>query len=155
MDCTVSTVALDGVTLVSAIVENPHEEAARYRLENELDGPIWPPRRRGIPERGWDESGYESVLGVGERESIGYAVPAPPADPVARIAWTEPADSLDGLGDRNSATGREATSIPSIDPAGDVAGSALRSFGDPRPPRSVLTPPGFGFATDRSTGEWP
>ena len=99
MDCTVSTTEIDGATLVSAIVANPHDEPARYRLENELDGPVWPPRRRGHPVAGWDESGYEGVLGPGERDSLGYAVPAQPegvqaqpVDPPARVAWTEPAD---------------------------------------------------------------
>lgn len=135
MDCTVSTTALDGATLVSAIVENPHDEPARYRLENDLDGPVWPPRRRGYPEPGWDESGFEGVVEPGERHSLGYAVPAEPADPPARIAWTEPADSTDR--------------------GGDTADSTARSFRDPRPPRSVLAPPGIGSSVDHSTGDWP
>lgn len=135
MDCTVSTTALDGVTLVSLVVENPHDEPARYRLENDLDGPVWPPRRRGYPEPGWDESGYEGVLDPGERQALGYAVPADATDPPARIAWTEPASGTDG--------GEEQTN------------STPRSFGDPRPPRGVLAPPGIGTAVDHSTGEWP
>ena len=135
MDCTVSTTSFDGVTLVSAIVENPHEEPARYRLENDLDGPVWPPRRRGYPEPGWDDSGFEGVLGPGERHALGFAVPADPTDPPARIAWTEPVDSI---------TETERT--------GDAT---ARSFADPRPPRSVLAPPGIGAVADDSTGEWP
>ncbi len=135
MDCTISLTAIDGATLVSVIVENPHDEPARYRLENELDGPVWPPRRRGYPEPGWDESGYEGVLEPDERESLGYAVPANPVDPPARIAWTEPA--------------REIQRHP------DTAVTTARSFSDPRPPRSVLSPPGRSASEDFSVGEWP
>ncbi|MBS3760588.1 DUF7857 domain-containing protein [Halodesulfurarchaeum sp.] len=120
MDCVTSTTEIGGATLVSVIVENPHDEPARYRLTNELDGPVWPPRRRGYPERGWDESGYEGVLGPGERDALGYAVPASPVDPPARIAWTEPAE------------------VP--EPSRDTRSTA-RSFRDPRPPRSVFTSP--------------
>jgi hypothetical protein len=135
MDCTISTAALDGATLVSVVVANPHDEPARYRLENELDGPLWPPRRRGQPEAGWDETGYEGVLGPGERDSLGYAVPAEPAEPPARIAWTEPADPTD----------RASTS----------PGATVRSFRDPRPPRSVLSPPSPSQPADHPGGEWP
>lgn len=117
MDCVTSTIEIDGATLVSVIIENPHDEAARYRLVNELEGPVWPPRRRGYPERGWDETGYEGVLDPGERETLGYAVPAPPVDPPAKIAWTEPASGAD----------------PSTTPQ-----ATARSFRDPRPPRSVF-----------------
>lgn len=135
MDCVTSTVEIDGATLVSVIVENPHDEAARYRLTNELDGPVWPPRRRGYPETGWDESGYEGVLGPGEQEALGYAVPAGPTEPPARIAWTEPAEAT--------------TSSPDSQAVG-------RSFRDPRPPRSVFRTPTRNGGADRfRTGDRP
>lgn len=135
MDCAISTAAIDGATLVSVIVENPHDEPARYRLETGFDGPVWPPRRRGYPEPGWDESGYEGVLGPGEQDALGYAVPAKEAAPSASIAWTEPAESTE--------------------PEPESATSA-RAFRDPRPPRSVLSPPGRGLQLTAFTpGEWP
>lgn len=107
------------VSLVSAVLTNPHDRRARFRLENELDGVVWPPRRRGRPEAGWDEAGFEGVIDPGDRLALGYAVPAPLETPAAVIAWSEPA------ADRN--------------PSPDVR-SAARSFRDPRPPRSVLSP---------------
>lgn len=145
MDCTVTTTAIDGATLVSAIVENPHDEPARFRLENDCDGPVWLPRRRGYVEPGWDESGYEGVLEPGECNSLGYAVPADPAEPPARIVWTEPADSID----------RDEDEAPSTVVGENAADSTARSFTDPRPPRGVLSLPGSGSSAHQPTGEWP
>ncbi|MDZ7849999.1 MAG: hypothetical protein U5K70_04020 [Halodesulfurarchaeum sp.] len=144
MDCTVTTTAIDGASLVSAVVENPHDEPARFRVENDCDGPVWPPRRRGYVEPGWDESGYEGVLEPGECVSLGYAVPAEPAEPPARLAWTEPATSIDRGGDAG-------TSAVVDEHAAD---STARSFTDPRPPRGVLSP-GSSPSEHRPTGEWP
>lgn len=118
MECLTETRTIDGATLVSVVVENPHEEPARYRVENQLDGRVCPPRRRGYPEAGWDVEGYEGVLAPGQREALGYAVFAEPTDPPARIAWTEPAPS---------------TTRPT------EFADVTRSFADPRPPRDVLS----------------
>lgn len=119
MDCHATAHEIDGATLVSVLVENPHEEGARFRLANELDGPVHPPRRRGHPEAGYDEAGYEGVLEPGERAALGYSVPAPSADPPATIAWTEPAETTERRPD---------------------AAAVARRFRDPRPPRSVVSP---------------
>lgn len=120
MDLTAEATAVDGITLVSVVVENPHDQAARFRLETALDGPLWPPRRRGYPESGWDETGYEDVLEPGGRLAVGYATPAAPAADPVTLAWTEPAGDT---------------------PEPTTAGETARSFRDPRPPRSVLGPP--------------
>ncbi len=128
MECLTSTRRQSGFTLVTAIVTNPHENPARFRLSNALDGPVWPPRRRGYPEPGWDEHGYEGVLAAGETVPLGYAVPAEPVEPPARIEWTKPAPS-----------GQPAAQP---DPA--------RGFADPRPPRGVLSPPNAGRSLSQS-----
>lgn len=110
---------IDGVTLVSLRVGNPHDEPLRFRIENRLEGPVWPPRRGGRPDEGWDENGYEGVLGPGRGRGLGYATPGPDSNPPAVLAWVEPADQ---------AWNREE------------ARSVFARFGDPRPPRGVLTP---------------
>jgi hypothetical protein len=128
MDCRTRTHVIDGATLVSVIVENPYDEPARFRVDNELDGPVRPPRRRGRPESGWDEEGYEGVLEPGEQLALGYAVPAEPEEPAASIVSMEPAQGTES--DRVAET---------TDCRTDTAAVARR-FRDPRPPRSALSP---------------
>lgn len=144
-----------GITLVSVVVTNPHDEPVRFRLANELDGPVWPPRTNGRIEAGWDADGYEGVLDPGERVSIGYATPAPEESPAAVIERVERVEGSDPRSDN----GREGRSPPQ--PGGEqAAGSgplsgferALRSFQDPRPPRDVLLP-GPAVSKDRE-GDW-
>ena len=120
MDLETHTAVAGDVTFVSVLVSNPYDEPARFRLQNTLDGPVWPPRTRGHPEAGWDEDGYEGVLAPGERRPLGYATPGGPSDTPVAVAWMEPA------GDS------------SVESTPDT--SVLRTFGDPRPPRSVVSP---------------
>lgn len=107
---------VDGVALVSLVVES--DAAERVRVTNRLDGPVWPPRRQGVPEEGWDEDGYEGVVGADGRLLLGYASPADPAEPPARVTTLGPAD---GAG---AATAREV----------------VRTLGDPAPPRDAVSP---------------
>jgi hypothetical protein len=76
-------------SLVELVVANGTPESHRVRVANRLDGPVWPPRSEGVPADGWDDGGFEGVVGPGERLGLGYASPAPPADPPAEIAWSE------------------------------------------------------------------
>jgi len=121
MDCTTSTVETGGATLVAVVIENPHDRPVRVRVENDLPGPVWPPRKRGQPEPGWDEDGYAGVLDPGERTALGYAVPATGGSPAAHVASAE------------AVTGSEARSNDE---------PIATRFRDPRPPRSVLSPVG-------------
>lgn len=113
------TTSREGITLVSVVVTNPHDEPVRFRLANELDGPLWPPRTNGRIEASWDADGYEGVLDPGERVSLGYATPAAEKSPAAVIERVERAEGTNPH------------------PASE---RALRSFQDPRPPRDVLVP---------------
>lgn len=72
-DCTTESVA--GATLVRVRVRNEAAVPRRVRVRNELPGPVLPPRREGVPERGWDEDGFEGVLDAGEERILGYACP--------------------------------------------------------------------------------
>jgi len=51
----------DGVTLVTVRLDGAGV-AQRVRLTNRLDGPVWPPRRRGVPAEGWNDDCFETVV---------------------------------------------------------------------------------------------
>jgi hypothetical protein len=106
--------ACDGVTLVEAVVTGETRE--QVRVENRLDGPVWPPRAEGVPAPGWDESGYEGVVTGDERLVVGYASPAPPAEPPVELAAVSSAPDSGGV------TAREI----------------VHALGDGRPPRDAL-----------------
>ncbi|RBI64638.1 hypothetical protein DMJ13_01140 [halophilic archaeon] len=128
------------VTLVELVVENPAETATRVRVGNCLDGPVWPPRREGVPESGWDDGGFESVVAADSSRSLGYASPAAPEDPPVEVVWTEragtPTDDS-GSGPAGGA-GLDAAAV-AVDAEATVAG-AIRSLGDPRPPADAVAP---------------
>lgn len=113
LDCTTETIA--GVTLVGLHLESDAPE--RVTVERTHEAPIWPPRRQGVPERGWDDDGWTGVVRPGDPRSLGYATPTDPPEPPVQVTETEP----------------EPAATESADPR-DV----LRSLGDPRPPRDAL-----------------
>ncbi len=116
-----------GVTLVSLLVTS--EASERVRVTNCLDGPVWPPRRQGLPEEGWDEDGYEGRVAADERLVLGYACPADPAEPPARV-----------------------TSLGASDTGGTVtAREVVRTLGDPSPPRDAVSDGGTGTFDSRDT----
>mgnify|MGYP000589719394 CR=1 FL=1 len=117
-----------GVTLVAVRLDNrveaPGVDAHRVRLESRIDGPTWPPRVEGVPATPWDGDVAEVVVPTGQVGSVGFASPAPPAEPPVEITSVEPADSDDGTG-----------------PGGDpTAEDVLRVLGDPSPPRDAVQP---------------
>jgi hypothetical protein len=124
----------DGVTLVRVYVEA--STTRRVRVENRLDGPVWPPRRHGQPAAGWDEAGFEGVVGADDRLVAGYATPAAPADPPVELVADEPADG--------EPTGFE-TDAPDVDAS---AAGVVRSLGDPLVPRDAVPVPDPEFPTD-------
>lgn len=128
------------VTLVELVVENPARTATRVRVGNRLDGPVWPPRLEGVPESGWDDGGFESVVAADSSRSLGYATPAAPEDPPVEVVWTEragtPTDDS-GSGPAGGA-GLDAAAV-AVDAEATVAG-AIRSLGDPRPPADAVAP---------------
>ena len=79
IDCATTTVG--DVTLVTLSVSST--DPTHVRIENCLDGPVWPPREQGVPAAGWDDGGFSGV--VDGRLALGYACPAehskgPPAE---------------------------------------------------------------------------
>jgi hypothetical protein len=129
-----------GVSLVELTVANPTDCARRVRVANRLDGAVWPPRREGVPEAGWDDGGFEGVLAPGECRALGYASPAESVEPPAELVWTERAGASDPIENTERAGPSERT-----DDAGWSADatpeSVLRSLGDPRPPADAVPRP--------------
>lgn len=118
----------DGVTLVTARVAGL-SEPTRITVANRLDGPVWPPRHRGRPERGWDDDGFEAVLCAGTH-ALGYASPATPVDPPAELVDVEPAPAATPTAART-----------------DTPEDVLRELGTPAPPADAVP-----AAADRSHG---
>ncbi|WP_459193583.1 DUF7857 domain-containing protein [Halosimplex sp. J119] len=123
----------EGVTLVGLVVAA--ERPCRVRVENRLDGPVWPPRHRGQPAAGWDDGVFTGEVPADGRLTVGYASPAPPEEPPAEVVSTEPVAEADGAdaGERS-----RASPVPAVDqtPAGVV-----RALGDPVVPRDGVPVP--------------
>lgn len=130
------------LTLVELLVTNGHSPT-RVRIENRLDGPVWPPRRRGVPASGWDADGVTCTVAAEETRGLGYASPAPAVEPPAEIVRTEPVLPDDGRTDRPAyvpaaVDGRdlpEIGDVPDVQPTPD---GVVRALGDPRPPRDAV-----------------
>lgn len=94
-----------GVTFVTATVRNTQTTPQRVRLESQLDGPTWPPRRNGVTAPAWTDRCWEATIDPGRTRGIGFASPAVPTEPAielleqSRAADDEgcPTDVLAGL----------------------------------------------------------
>ncbi|QCJ47038.1 hypothetical protein [Haloprofundus sp. MHR1] len=113
----------EGISFVTVRVTNDTRVDQRIRVENRLAGPVLPPRRAGVPEAGWDDSGYETVVPATESASVGYACPADADEPPVELVE---AGRVDGP-ERRDAT-------PTTE-------EALRRCGVARPPREAVTVP--------------
>ncbi|MDS0295828.1 hypothetical protein [Halogeometricum luteum] len=118
-DC--ATEAVAGATLVTVRVRNDAPVPRRVRVRNELPGPVLPPRREGVPERGWDAEGFEGVLAAGEARALGYACPV--------ASDGEPPVSVTSLG---RAEGAEEENREN---------EAIRALGRARPPADAVPVP--------------
>lgn len=114
-------------SLVELLVVNETSHPRRVRVANRLDGPVWPPRKRGAPDVGWDDGGFEGVVDPGERVGLGYACPGAPTEPPAEIVWSE-REASESRDERPRTAG--ATSLGPAD--------VCRLLDDPRPPRDVV-----------------
>ena len=130
LDCRAESRA--GISLVTLVVENPTKIARRVRVANRLDGPVWPPRREGVPEAGWDDGGFEGVVAPGEFRAWGYACPASAEEPPAEVVWTERA----GETERTRRTERAGDSDSFADER--TPEGVVRKLGDPRPPADAV-----------------
>lgn len=113
----------DGVTLVELVVTAETEEW--IRIESRLQ-PVWPPRRQGVPVAGWDEDGFEGRVGPNDRLVLGYASPAAPVDPPARLRTVEE-------------TRHDAAEV--------TARELVRTLGESAPPREAVPTPDCAAST--------
>ncbi|EMA60220.1 DUF7857 domain-containing protein [Halorubrum lipolyticum] len=134
-----------GVSLVRCRVRNGGAVPRRVRIESRLDGPVLPPRRGGLPETGWDESGVTLRLGPGERRALGFATRAPPVDPPVEVAEVEAVDPTEQSGDAGPG-GR-------ADGPASATADALRRLGDSRPPRDAIASGATGLGEATGAGE--
>lgn len=142
MRADVTTATTAGGVLVTVTLRNDTAVAVRVRVENDLDGPVLPPRREGTPAAGWDEDGFTGTVPADSRVGIGYACPIAGGD-AARVTPSDPdrssdpdpgvtSVSIDVLGPANTDEPRES----------DHVGDAVRSLGRATPPAdAVPTPP--------------
>ncbi|MFB6281937.1 MAG: hypothetical protein ABEH40_07960 [Haloferacaceae archaeon] len=134
------------VALVEVSVHNPTAVDRRVRVENRLDGPTLPPRRGGVPERGWDADGYAGVVPAGGTMRLGFASPAPPAEPPVAVEDGGRAEN-DTAGD--GAEDREGNGNGDPGSHGDgaapdraaSAAAAVRLLDDAAPPADALPVP--------------
>lgn len=126
----------DDVSLVRCRVHNDSAVPRRVRVESRLDGPVLPPRRAGVPEAGWDETGVTLRLEPDERRALGFAALAAPTEPPVAIVRS-PAVDADG---RQSGGGSEAIRSAGgtrSRPAERVS-DALCDLAEHRPPRAAI-----------------
>jgi hypothetical protein len=118
------------VSLVRCRVRNDDAVPRRVRIESRLDAPVLPPRRGGIPETGWDQSGVTLRLDPGERRAIGFAASAPPADPPVEVTEVAAVDPTEQSGGTKPIEGAKT--------AESATATALRELGNHRPPRAAV-----------------
>jgi hypothetical protein len=128
---TCSATRESGVTLVTGSLTNP-DRPRHVRVANRLDGPVWPPRRQGVPVAGWSEERFEARLAADETRPLGYASPAPPVEEPMAVTACEPADT-DEDGDFEP-----AVAVPSVEATPD---GVVRALGPARPPRDAVPVP--------------
>lgn len=118
LECT--SVETEGIALVG--VRLAARDTERVTIAPTHEGPLWPPRRQGVPEAGWDGDRWSGTVHPERDRAIGYATSADVEEPAVEIVDTAPAGS------------DEADEV-------DVAG-VVRALGDHRPPRDAVAPSG-------------
>ncbi|PSQ02038.1 hypothetical protein BRC92_09640 [Halobacteriales archaeon QS_4_69_31] len=136
----------DGVTLVRVYVTA--DWPRRVRVENRLDGPVWPPRRRGRPAAGWDDGGFEGIVTPENRLVAGYATPGLAGTDPGRLSPAPDGGSADAMVDDAASGGATDTPVrlgslevgAPADTEPTPAG-VVRSLGDPLVPRDAVPVP--------------
>ena len=120
----VTTTATPGGALVAVTLRNDTAVDVRVRVDNDLDGPVLPPRREGVPAAGWDENGFTGTIPADSQIGIGYACPC-----------------SDGSSD---GAPKDSVSVNALGPADgdpstrDRVADAVRSLGRATPPADAV-----------------
>jgi hypothetical protein len=110
----------DDVTFVAATVTNDGSEPRRVTLSSRLS-PVWPPRRQGVTEAGWEDETVTLTVGGGERRGVGFASPDSVDGPVLSLEREQV------VGDGEPESHRHTPD------------SVVRALGDPTPPGDVIS----------------
>jgi len=129
-----------GVSLVRCRVHNDEAVPRRVRLDSRLDGPVLPPRRAGVPERGWDAGGVVVRLAPSESRGVGFAAVADSVEPPVEVCAAE----IETDNARIPGESDQSLAVPAETPPL----TAIRTLGDHRPPRETVT----DETTDGSSG---
>lgn len=138
----VTTNGAVGVVLVAVTLRNETAVDVRVRVENDLDGPVLPPRQAGVPAAGWDEGGFTGTVPADATVGIGYACPvgdggtARCPDPNSGASPASDPISLDVLG--------PADETDSAAP--DRVADAVRTLGRATPPADAVPTAATGDA---------
>ncbi|MFD1570944.1 hypothetical protein [Halorubrum laminariae] len=146
MDLTWTVERDGGASLVRCRVRNDEAVPRRVRLDSRLDGPVLPPRRRGVPEAGWDATGVVVRLAPGKSRAVGFAALADPVEPPVEMRVTE----LETDADTTRIPGESDQSLTV--PAGTPTLTAIHTLGDHRPPRETVTGEIFDRSSDPDVG---
>lgn len=119
-----------GVTFAHVVVENDRSQRRRVRLALHVEGAVWPPRRRGRPEAGWDADGVTLVVAGGDTRGLGFATPASVTGDVVDVVADDPHGADGGAtGKRGEAQAADPGSDGSLSTAAVV--DALGAFAPP------------------------
>lgn len=134
-----------GVSLVRCRLHNDEAVRRRVRVRSRLDGPVFPPRRGGVPEAGWDADGVTVRLAADERRALGFASPASPSEPPVEMHAVDATESGEDGSEPSAATAvrdlgayrppRDAVVTPTRDADGRVGGTGRNVSSDPSPDR--------------------
>ncbi|WP_096390487.1 DUF7857 domain-containing protein [Halopenitus persicus] len=128
-----------GLAVVTCVLCNDAPAEKRVRLRNDLEGPVVPPRRRGVPESGWDRDGYTCRVNGNSTVGFGYVCPA--LTSVDRRPMT--IESVEDVDDEDDGTAAGGTETDDAATESAVA-SAIRTLDDHRPPRGSVPSDGNG-----------
>lgn len=173
-DCSVRTAA--GVALVAAVVSSTAPTPRRVRAVPRVDGPVWPPRRNGVPEREWSDGELSVVVPAGSRLAVGFATPASPDSPPVELHDEGRADDVptpaersvaDATADGGPVAGRPGGGVDDGRAPGPPDGAAgtlvpettpdgiVRALGDGRPPRDAVPEPTPTGGSDQRRADSP
>jgi hypothetical protein len=86
---------VDGVTVVRATVTNTRSTPQIVRLESQLDGPTWPPRRGAVSAPCWSDGVWERAIRPSRSIGVGFASPAEPVEPPLELVEVQRASEED------------------------------------------------------------
>jgi hypothetical protein len=139
MDLTWNVERRGGLAVVTCLLCNDAPVDRRVRLRNELEGPVLPPRRRGVPEPGWDRDGYTCRVDGNSTVGVGYVCASLTA--ADRRPMTIESVEEVGDGDDDTAAGRTEPDDAGVE---NAVSNAIRTLGDHRPPRESVPINGNG-----------